>query len=184
MLPGLWPNPATDDTLMTAPEARGTMAASAARVSRMVAITCNRCMRSCPSSGVSQNRPMVPKPALLTRSCNSGADAMRASTRARSVSSVKSAGNVSAPPSSRASFSSKSGRRATRISWKPSRARRRANSSPIPLEAPVTIATRRVLCISVPVYARHPMDHAKKGELRSPGKLKHAPPMLRGRRCD
>src|ERR1035437_4286985 len=132
---------------MTPPRARGTMPASAARVSRRVAITCSWCMRTCPSSGVSQNRPLVPKPALLTSSSSSGADAIRASTRARSSSNVKSAASVSAPPNSRANCSNKSCRRATRISSKPSRAKRRANTAPIPLEAPVTRATRRVFCI-------------------------------------
>src|SRR5215217_7829090 len=101
----------------------------------------SRTCRSSSSRSDSWNGPPVAKPALLTSTSTrrSGAIASRSagSVRSRAITSAWTACSRS---SSAASSRSRSSRRATSVTLCPAAASRRANSRPMPDEAPVTSA--------------------------------------------
>ena len=103
-------------------------------------------MRSHSSTGASTTGPRSITPALLTRMSSrpwlATVCATAASAAARSVTSASITDALAPPaPSSSASALSRSPRRATSVTAAPSAASRRAVASPMPLDAPVTIAT-------------------------------------------
>ena len=115
---------------------------SAAWHSRISAMTFSATLPVSPSTGRAANAPVVPTPALLTsRSTGFAVSRRRCSTRASPAGSVRSAARTSiSVPSSAASFSSRSPRRATSTSATPRAESCRANCSPNPEDAPVTRA--------------------------------------------
>src|SRR6201996_3754669 len=138
--------PAVEATLSTAPAPRRTIAGTNAEVSATGASTSTRsCSRSGPGSA-SANGPPVAKPALLTSTeISSSSASMRAGSRLREASLVRSqptptARTPNCAVSWAASSSSLGLRRATSTSECPRRASSRAIAAPIPAEAPVTSA--------------------------------------------
>ena len=139
-------NPEVDDTMMTSPAPRGTIARSAAWVSRRTAVQFSASNRSWSASSVSQKRPLSPMPALLTStSTGRSGSASRSSTAREASRSVRSAGSTSTATrcrsrSSAATASSRAASRATSTRSLPSAASARANAAPIPTVDPVTSA--------------------------------------------
>ena len=91
------------------------------------------------------SRPRAPPALLTSRVTGPGAAAAAAASPATDSSEVTSqATAVALPPAASISATrsaSRSVRRAAASTWKPSAASRRAVAAPIPLDAPVTIAT-------------------------------------------
>ena len=118
---------------------------SSASVSRTGASKFSFMWRSMFSHPPSSNRPRHDAPALLTSRCSSPPCSRCTTSRTRcgASASVRSTAITVAPPSWAASSFRCCSRRATRISLASgSRAIRRAAASPMPLEAPVTRATK------------------------------------------
>src|SRR5829696_5307152 len=135
--------PAVDVTLITAPERRSTIPGRKRR-SRSTGVShSSRTWSSSSCRSDSWNAPPVAKPALLTST--STRSARPRASWARCSGSVRSCGATSARTpcccsSSPASSRRRSSRRATSVTLWPSPASRRANSVPIPDDAPVTTA--------------------------------------------
>ena len=88
--------PDTDETTMMSPRPRGTIAPSAACESRSTAVQLRWNIRSWSASGVSQNFPASPIPALFTsRSTGRSTSDSRVRTVLVSASTARSAGSTS-----------------------------------------------------------------------------------------
>ncbi len=121
-----------------------------------MASTLTFAMESSFSPLVSRKLPQTPKPALLMK-ISSRSSASASQRRAHSLSCSRSAGRMRQKVlylmvSSAASASSRSVRRAVRMSRKPRRAYRRANSRPMPEDAPVI----HTVLDMVPPYSAKP----------------------------
>src|SRR5215470_14692620 len=134
--------------LRTRPRFRARIPGRNAWVRRTSARMFTSTITSCVSRVLVAKGPTSPRPALLTRnSISSGRACTSRTTRSTSGGLARSAVTTCteiflAARSSPASVSSRSRRRATRTRSIPSAAKRRANSSPRPDEAPVTSAAR------------------------------------------
>ena len=90
--------PDTDETTMMSPRPRGTIAPSAACDNRSTAVQLRWNIRSWSASGVSQNLPGSPIPALFTsRSTGRSTSDSRVRTAVVSASTARSAGSTSTP---------------------------------------------------------------------------------------
>src|SRR5436190_14628271 len=119
--------------------------------------------RLAPNPAFAKTASMAPKPSIATRAS--------ASTSLHSVTSQPTATARSAPPSSFASSSIGSVRRAPRTTRHPASAARRAVCAPMPLEAPVTRRTlpeplastrHRQRSLALRRQARHPAEELSK----------------------
>jgi len=132
---------------MMTPRWRSIIAGKAAFARRTGAIAWRLSIFSCESSVVSWKFALFPPPpALLTSTSKFPAAAIRCSTASIPASVERSATSTSCSPEKSfvrddARSSSRSLRRATRIVLNPCAASWRANSAPMPLDAPVTSAT-------------------------------------------
>ena len=139
-------------TIVPAPERSN--AGSSALVTRSVPSTFTSYIHcQSPTSAVSTgSRPRAP-PALFTSSVTGPGAASAAAARPATDSSevTSQATAVAVPPAASiwaTSAASRSVRRAAASTWNPSAASRRAVAAPIPLDAPVTMATEVIRSLS------------------------------------
>src|SRR6195952_1468658 len=136
---------AVEARLQIAPAPRVRIAGSTRWQSSTRVRTLRSIISLCRSSGCDMNFPARPKPALLIRVPTPSPSASISAIRlAAAPALARSATKMwMAPPSSAATFSSRSRRRATRAKASPRAAHCRANSTPSPADAPVIKVTGR-----------------------------------------
>src|SRR5215471_3726017 len=136
-------NAAVDVSITMAPSPLAIRRGNSAlvRLSEPITLTSYMVCQSASCASATYSMPNAP-PATLTSTSHRSRDCANASTAATSVTSRISA--CAEPPRARAwaaASSSRSARRAARITWKPALASCAAVAAPIPLLAPVTTAT-------------------------------------------
>src|SRR5258705_39424 len=171
-------NPAVEPTLRIRPRRRATMAGRKARVSVTSESTLTRIISSSRPRSRATKAPLVPNPALFTRKSTWSPARRTSSITCVAPSGVpRSAGTTCAftpcaAPRSRASASSRSRLRATRIRSCLSAAKSFAYSAPGPPDAPVISAVPMCALLAIADSLRQPGR-----ELFFPG-MRRAPPLL------